>query len=93
MKRQRLKDNSGTETFVVWLQVPKGTTEQQMQEVLKKSLPQEFTAVIHPNLDERFLESDDDEGTKDEDYLEQDSDVDDISDAQFIRELRAVKTR
>ncbi len=87
MKRQRLKDNSGTETFVVWLQVPKGTTKQHIQEVLKKSLPQEFTAVVHPNLDEEFLESDDDEGTEDEDYLGQDSDVeeeeDDISDEEL----------
>ncbi len=77
MKRQRLKENSDTETFVVWLQVSKGTTKQHIQEVLEKSLPQEFTAVVHPNLDEEFLESDDDEGTEDEDYLGQDSDVDD----------------
>ena len=65
LKQTRL-DNSGTETFVVWLQVPKGTTKQHIQEVLDKSLPQEFTTVVHPNLDEEFLESDEDEGTEDE---------------------------
>lgn len=58
-KRQRLQDNSGTETFVVWLQVPKGTIEQYIQEVLNKQLTPEFTAVLHPDPDEGiFLESD-----------------------------------